>query len=189
MSVTTVGFAVASLAYFVLVERSVDFLCALVPNGVSIYDRAFWRHERFWKLPSHTYPQLFNGTPWKPLLWRALGVRIGRRVFDDGASIVEKRFATVGDDVTLNMLVYVWSHSQEDGAFKSDRITIGETVTLGVGAFVHYGVTMGQNSELAADSFLMKGEQVPAGAQWGGNPARETAASNSDAESILGGIS
>src|SRR5262249_45682343 len=43
----------------------------------------------------------------------------------------------------------------------------------GVGAMVHYGVTMGDGSVLAPDSFLMKGEEVPARARWGGNPARE----------------
>jgi hypothetical protein len=32
---------------------------------------------------------------------------------------------------------------------------------------------MGEGAVLAADSFLMKGEEVPAGARWGGNPARE----------------
>ena len=51
-------------------------------------------------------------------------------------------------------------HSQEDGAFKSDRITIGAGCTLGVGAFVHYGVTMGDGAVLAPDSFLMKGEEI-----------------------------
>jgi non-ribosomal peptide synthetase-like protein len=188
MSATTVGFALATLTYFVLVERCVSFLCALAPGGVSIYDRAFWRHERFWKLPSLTYPLLFNGTPWKPLIWRALGVRMGRRVFDDGCLFVEKRFATVGDDATLNTLSIVQCHSQEDGAFKSDRITIGPSVTLGVGAFVHYGVTVGQNSELAADSFLMKGEEVPADSRWAGNPARETAADGVVTTMPLGGI-
>jgi hypothetical protein len=30
---------------------------------------------------------------------------------------------------------------------------------------------MGDGAELAADSFLMKGEAVPAHARWGGNPA------------------
>jgi acetyltransferase-like isoleucine patch superfamily enzyme len=58
-------------------------------------------------------------------------------------------------------------------AFKSDRITIGTGCTLGVGAFVHYGVTMGDGAVLAADSFLMKGEEVPPNARWGGNPATE----------------
>ena len=40
--------------------------------------------------------------------------------------------------------------------------------TLGAGALVHYGVTMGQGSQLRPDSFLMKGESVPAHARWGG---------------------
>jgi acetyltransferase-like isoleucine patch superfamily enzyme len=43
--------------------------------------------------------------------------------------------------------------------------------TLGIGVVVHYGVTMGEGAVLASDSFLMKGEEVPAHAHWGGNPA------------------
>ena len=44
-------------------------------------------------------------------------------------------------------------------------------MTLGVGAFVHYGVVIGDGAVLAPDSFLMKGEEVPADELWGGNPA------------------
>jgi hypothetical protein len=36
---------------------------------------------------------------------------------------------------------------------------------------VHYGVTMGKGAELEPDSFLMKGEEIPDGERWGGNPA------------------
>jgi hypothetical protein len=32
---------------------------------------------------------------------------------------------------------------------------------------------MGEGSALDPDSFLMKGEEVPENARWGGNPARE----------------
>jgi hypothetical protein len=32
---------------------------------------------------------------------------------------------------------------------------------------------MGDGSTLSADAFLMKGEEVPSGAHWQGNPARE----------------
>ncbi|MGI5133296.1 hypothetical protein [Streptomyces sp. CA-106110] len=46
--------------------------------------------------------------------------------------------------------------------------------TIGVNSLVHYGVTMGDTSTLTPDSFLMKGEQVPAQAYWAGNPARKT---------------
>ncbi len=41
---------------------------------------------------------------------------------------------TIGDDVTLNAGTVIQCHSQEDYAFKSDRITIGSGCTVGVGA-------------------------------------------------------
>ncbi|MGQ0482896.1 MAG: Pls/PosA family non-ribosomal peptide synthetase [Pseudonocardia sp.] len=162
-----------STCWFVLVERAVRGLQTRAPGGCSIYDRGFWRHERFWKVPAQAYQQVFNGTPLKPVIWRLLGVRIGRRVFDDGCGIVEKTFVTIGDGCTLNAGSIIQCHSQEDGAFKSDHTSIGAGCTLGVGAFVHYGVTMGDRVVLEADSFLMKGEDVPSDTRWGGNPASE----------------
>jgi len=162
-----------SVVYFVLVERAVTGLQALRPQGCSIYDPGFWRHERFWKVPVQAYLQLFNGTPFKNVIWRLLGVRLGCRVFDDGFGLIEKTFVTIGNDCTLNAGSVVQTHSMEDRAFKSDHSTIGAGCTLGVGAFVHYGVTMGDGAVLAPDSFLMKGEEVPPHTRWGGNPARE----------------
>ena len=37
----------------------------------------------------------------------------------------------------------------------------------------YYGAVIGDGAVLEADSFVMKGEEVPAGARWGGNPATE----------------
>ena len=171
---------VFGVTFFVLVERAVRELQALRPDGCSIYDRAFWRHERFWKVPAQAYLPVFNGTPFKNLIWRLLGVRIGKRVFDDGCAFVEKTLVSIGDECTLNVGSIVQCHSQEDGAFKSDRTAIGAGCTIGVGAFVHYGVTMGEGSVLAADSFLMKGEEVPPNARWGGNPAKKMREQSAD---------
>ncbi|AOR30425.1 peptide synthetase [Streptomyces fodineus] len=159
-----------STGYFILVERCITSFRALRPRLCSIYDPYFWWHERLWKVPDH-FLDIFNGTPFKSLVWRLLGVRIGSRVFDDGCYLTERTLATIGDDCTLNAGSKIQCHSQEDGTFKSDRTTLGAGCTLGVGAHVHYGVTMGDGSVLAPDSFLMKGEEVPRNAQWGGNPA------------------
>jgi acetyltransferase-like isoleucine patch superfamily enzyme len=49
---------------------------------------------------------------------------------------------------------------------------VGSGRTVGVGASVHYGVTMSDGVVLEPDSFLMKGE-VPPHERWGGNPARK----------------
>ncbi|HKN96608.1 MAG TPA: Pls/PosA family non-ribosomal peptide synthetase [Pseudonocardiaceae bacterium] len=168
-----------SIGYFVLFERLVTWFLPVRPLYCSIYDRRFWRHERFWKAAAATaHLQFLNGTPFKAMAWRMLGARVGRRLFDDGASIPEKTIVTIGDDVTLNAGSTVQCHSQEDGAFKSDRIALGDGCTVGIGAWVHYGVTMGARTVLAADSFLMKGEDMPDDSWWGGNPAREIRAAD-----------
>ncbi|MBL1290176.1 Pls/PosA family non-ribosomal peptide synthetase [Streptomyces sp. NPDC057067] len=162
---------IVSAAYFVLVERAVTAAHPPGPLFCSIYDPRFWRRERFWKVPSELFLKAFDGTPFKGLVWRLLGVRIGRRVFDDGCSLTERTMVSIGDGSTLNTGSVVQCHSQEDGTFKSDRSALGDGCTLGVGAFVHYGVAIGNGAELAPDSFLMKGESVPEHALWGGNPA------------------
>jgi non-ribosomal peptide synthetase-like protein len=160
--------------YHVLVERVSTLFQALQPQQCSIYDPYFWYHERYWKLMTlRGQLAMFDGTPFKSFIWRLLGVRIGKRVFDDGCYISEKTMVGIGDSCTLNAGSVIMCHSQEDGAFKSDRITIGARCTLGAHAWVHYGVKMGDGAQLAADAFLMKGEEVPPHTRWAGNPASQ----------------
>ena len=164
---------VVPAVYFALVQRCIEALHPLRPTICSIYHPDFWSVERLWKVHPIYYFHAFDGTPFKGVLWRLMGVRIGRRVFDDGAHISEPTLTAIGDESVLNYRSKIQCHSQEDGTFKYDRTIIGARCTIGVGAFVHYGVTMGEGAVLAADSFLMKGEDVPRGARWGGNPAME----------------
>ena len=160
-----------TIAYFALVERAVTGFRGLRPQYCSIYQPAYWAHERFWKVPATAYIQMFSGTPYKNLIWRLLGVQIGRRVFDDGCYIVERTLTRIGSHCTLNAASAVQGHSLEDGTFKSGHITIGNRCTLGTGAFVHYDVTIGDDAILDTDSFLMKGEHISPHAWWRGNPA------------------
>jgi non-ribosomal peptide synthetase-like protein len=174
------GFALAMLLMlmiaigcFTLFERMVLGFRPLQPKLCSIYDDDYWRHERFWKLSLHEPILLLNGTPFKNLVWRALGVRIGKKVFDGGAIIPERTLTTIGDFCTLNEGSVLQGHSLEDGTFKRDRLVIGEGCTIGAAAFVHYGVVMGPEAALEPNSFLMKGERPLAHSVWAGNPARE----------------
>ncbi|MCZ9883596.1 Pls/PosA family non-ribosomal peptide synthetase [Arthrobacter sp. B2a2-09] len=173
-AVAAVGTMVVTTgALMVLVERASLGFGRLSPTFCSIYEVPFWRHERYWKLGAGGIVQMFNGTPLKPVIWRVLGVRMGKKVFDDGCGIPERTLVSIGDYCTLNAYAVAQCHSMEDGAFKLDAITLDTGCTLGVGAFIHYGTTMHEGSELEADSFLMKGEDVPAGGIFGGNPARQ----------------
>ncbi|EME52478.1 non-ribosomal peptide synthetase [Amycolatopsis decaplanina DSM 44594] len=165
--------------YFTLVERAATGFRGTRPTSCSIYQIDCWRRERFLKMTGHMHMAL-NGTPLKNVAWRLLGVRLGKRLFDDGCTMAEKDMVTIGDDCTLNVGSSIQCHSLEDFALKSDRTTIGSGCTIGTGALVHYGVTMGDGAVLAPDSFLMKGEEMPQRARWGGNPAREMPDNSAD---------
>ena len=180
--VAAVCAAVIAVIYFLCVERLVTAFRRLQPRTCSIYDSYFWWHERYWKVPAMNYISAFNGTPFKGMIWRLLGVRIGHRVFDDGCWLTERSLVTIGDDTTLGAMSTIQAHSLEDGAFKADHIVIGAGVTIGANAFVHYGVRMGDSSVLAPDSFLMKGEELSPRASWLGNPARPTVPAQKDPE-------
>jgi non-ribosomal peptide synthetase-like protein len=162
--------------YHILVDWASLGFRRLQPRYCSIYDQYFWRHERYWKLGMSNDQLLLgmlNGTPFKSLAWRALGVRVGEKLFDDGAAIPEKTLVEIGDYCTLNEHCVLQAHSLEDGVFKSDRIVIGDGCTIGANCYVHYGVRMGNDVNLEPDSFLMKGERPDARTSWCGNPARE----------------
>jgi len=162
----------AALLMFVLTERLTTGFRPLQPRECSIYDPHYWRHERYWKLNDSQLINALNGTPFKAWFWRLCGVRCGTGLLDLGALATERSLTSLGDNVTLNEMSLLQGHSLEEGVFKSDRIVIGANATVGVKAYVHYGVTAGDGVVVEADSFLMKGEAPSAGEIWAGNPAR-----------------
>jgi non-ribosomal peptide synthetase-like protein len=170
-----VGFVAMLLSNILIAafaERAVMGFHRLIPRFVSMYDPYFWRHERLWKVLATASP-IFAGTPFRALNWRLFGVRVGKRLFDDGAAIPEKTLVTLGDDVVLNTGAVIQCHSLEEGTFKSDHTVLGDGVVLADGAFVHYGVSMGEGTILGVNAFLMKGEQTTPHTEWAGNPATE----------------
>ena len=170
ISLSMLGFMLFSTFFSILVERSVMGFRPLKPEYCSIYDRYFWRHELLWKLLTGAP---FGGTPFKSFFMRILGIKVGKRLYDAGCGIPEKTLVTIGDDCALNEGTVLQGHSLEDGTFKSGRIVLGDRCTVGVEAFVHYGVTMRDGATLEADAFLMKGEDMPENTAYVGNPARE----------------
>lgn len=163
-----------SIFYFWLVERGILGFGRLTPKVVSmLMDNYFWFHERYWKLSGlWRIAPMFAGTPIKNFISRLQGVRLGRKVFDDGCDIDENTLVQIGDYTNLNAGCVIQPHSLEEGVFKSDYVKIGRGCTLGVSSNLNYGVTMEDNVVLSMDSFLMKGEIADSGTHWRGNPAR-----------------
>ena len=160
------------VAAFIVIERASIGFGRLTPEMATVYDSAFWRVERYWKLSDNLLTSAFAGTPMRNAVMRLLGVKVGKRVFDDGCILSERTLVEIGDEANLNEESIVQAHSLEEGVFKSDIVRIGADASVGVGCLVHYGVTMGEQTHLNSNSFLMKGEITPVGSRWRGNPAR-----------------
>jgi non-ribosomal peptide synthetase-like protein len=161
-----------SVVYYAAIERASTGFKRLEPSIATIYDPYFWSHERHWKLSDTPIVNYFAGTPFRPLLLRMLGVRVGRRVYDGGCIITERTLVQIGDDATLNEGCVLQPHSLEEGAFKSDWIRVGNGASLGPSAFIHYGVSVGKGATVDTDAFVMKGETIEPHTAWRGNPAK-----------------
>lgn len=159
------------VAHGVLSERASFIGFQMRAHNCTIHDPYFWWVERHWKLSETIVKYGFTGTPFRPMLLRWAGLTVGRKVFDDGSGISEKPLSEIGDNCCINAGCSIQGHSLEDGLYKSGRIVIGDGCTIGAAGFVHYGVQMGDNSMLAADSFLMKGATTKPASYWQGNPA------------------
>jgi non-ribosomal peptide synthetase-like protein len=156
-----------------LVERASLGFGWLSPQIALVLDKYYWFHERHWHLFGLTQlAGFFAGTPMKNIFSRLEGVRLGKKVFDDGIRWTEYSLIEVGDYANFNTLSILWPHSLEEGVFKSDRIKLGVGCSLGSGSLTHYGVTMGDHVVLDVNSYLMKGEIMDPYTTWRGNPAR-----------------
>ena len=179
----TVAATGCMIAFHLLLERLSLSFRRLEPKLASIYDPYFWFHERHWKLSESPITAMFPGTPFRTVMYRAMGMKIGRKVFDGGCSITERTLTEIGDYANLNERCVLQAHSLEEGVFKSDHIRLGNECSIGPGAFVHYGVSMGDRVVLDADSFLMKGECLDSHTGWRGNPAKQVRRSGQAAAS------
>jgi len=161
------------LIYYLFYERVANGFTWMKPRMCSVLTKDFWTVEFYWKLSPPELIPLFKGTPFKCLISKLCGVKMGKKVFDDGFHYTEKCLVEVGDYCNLNDAAACQAHSLEEGVFKSGYTKIGKGCTIGTNAYLHYDVTVGDNVILDADSFLMKGENVKSNSIWGGNPARE----------------
>jgi non-ribosomal peptide synthetase-like protein len=170
--VSIVAIIAVNMAFFIVLERASMGFKRLKPQLASIYDPYFWSHERYWKLTSFPILAMFAGTPLRGLLLRAMGMKVGAKLFDCSGGVPERSLVEVGDYANLNEGCVLQAHSLEEGVFKSDYIRFGNRCSVGPGALIHYGVSTGDDVVLDADSFLMKGEILDSHTGWSGNPAK-----------------
>ena len=111
-----------------------------------------------------------TGTPLLALWLRSLGAKIGRGVWCETYWLPEPDLVTLGDGATVNRGCVVQTHLFHDRIMSMDAVSIERGGTLGPHSIVLPGATIGAHATIGPASLVMRGESVPVGSRWSGNP-------------------
>ncbi|MEO3807528.1 Pls/PosA family non-ribosomal peptide synthetase [Sphaerisporangium sp. B11E5] len=106
-------------------------------------------------------------------LWlRSLGARVGRGVWCDTYWLPEADLVEVGDGASVGRGCVLQTHLFHDRVMSIDRVVLRNGATLGPHGVVLPAATIGQDTTIGPASLVMRGETVPEGSRWFGNPIR-----------------
>jgi non-ribosomal peptide synthetase-like protein len=125
----------------------------------------------YWGLACPVLLEHLHGTPMLPRVMNLAGCKFGTGVFLDTTDFTEFDCIEVGDFVAINDLASLQTHLYEDRLMKIGRIQIEKGVTMEIDSTVLYDTHLGEFSQLAPLTVIMKGEEIPPHSQWIGMPA------------------
>lgn len=111
-----------------------------------------------------------SGTPLFNMWLRGLGARIGRGVWCETYWLPEADLVHIGDGAAINRGSVVQTHLFHDRVMSIGRVEIGAGATLGSHSVVLPASAIGAGATLGPASLLMRGDNVPPGSRWQGNP-------------------
>jgi non-ribosomal peptide synthetase-like protein len=101
---------------------------------------------------------------------RSLGASIGRGVWCETYWLPEADLVRLGDAVTVNRGCVLQTHLFHDRIMQLDRVELERGATLGPHGVILPAALIGSDATVGPASLLMRGEAVPAGTRWIGNP-------------------
>jgi acetyltransferase-like isoleucine patch superfamily enzyme len=116
---------------------------------------------------------LINGGRIKNSLYKIFGAKIGKDVFIGRGVCIDEglpELITIGDGSILGKDVTVLAHEFTIKHARFGRVKIGKQVVVGAKSIIRSGITIGDKSVIAMNSFVNK--DIPSGELWGGTPAR-----------------
>jgi non-ribosomal peptide synthetase-like protein len=105
------------------------------------------------------------------LVWlRGLGAHIGRGVWCETYWLPEADLVTLGDGATVNRGCVLQTHLFHDRIMSMDTVTLEAGATLGPNSVILPAASLGAASVVGPSSLVLRGDHVPAGSLWTGNP-------------------
>lgn len=144
------------------------------PGEHPLWSSFIWRNEvvdTFIEMVSAPwFARAASGTP--ALVWwlRALGARIGAGTWCESYWLPEADLVTLGRSATVNRGCVVQTHLFHDRVMSIDTVTLDDGATMGPHGVILPRARIGKGGTVGPASLVMRGETVPAGTYWMGNP-------------------
>ncbi len=104
-------------------------------------------------------------------LWlRSMGATIGRGVWLESYWLPEADLVRLGDGVTVNRGCVLQTHLFHDRILRMDAVVLDDGASMGPHGVVLPAASLGAGASVGPVSLVMRGEFVPAGSRWIGNP-------------------
>jgi len=110
------------------------------------------------------------GTPAVAVWLRTLGARVGRGVWCETYWLPEADLVSLGDGATVNRGCVVQTHLFHDRIMQLDAVRLENGATLGPHSVILPAASIAADATVGAASLVMRGERVPSGSLWAGNP-------------------
>ncbi|WP_330220190.1 Pls/PosA family non-ribosomal peptide synthetase, partial [Rathayibacter tanaceti] len=162
-----VAAAVSTAAKWLLLQR-------VRPSEQPLWSSFVWRSEladTFTEMVAAPwFAHAAAGTP--ALVWwlRSLGARIGRGVWCESYWLPEADLIALGDGATVNRGCVVQTHLFHDRIMSMDLVSLDPGATLGPHSVILPAARIAAHGTVGPASLVMRGELVPAGSRWSGNP-------------------
>jgi len=111
-----------------------------------------------------------GGTPVMSAWLRATGAHVGRGVWCESYWLPEPDLVTLGDGATVNRGCVVQTHLFHDRILRLDTVELAAGASLGPHTITLPGTRIGAHASIGPASLVMRGEHLPAGSRWLGNP-------------------
>ncbi|WP_298461640.1 Pls/PosA family non-ribosomal peptide synthetase [uncultured Cellulomonas sp.] len=163
----TVAAAVTIAAKWALVGR-------FHPGDHPLWSSTVWRSELADTFTEVLAAPLFADpvTGSVALVWwlRGLGARIGRGVWCQTYWLPEADLVRLGDGATVGPGCVVQTHLFHDRVMSLDTVTVRDGATLGPHGVILPAAVLDDGASVGPASLVLRGERVPAGSRWVGNP-------------------
>jgi non-ribosomal peptide synthetase-like protein len=116
------------------------------------------------------FAQAASGTAALNLWLRTLGASIGPGVWCETYWLPEADLVRLGDGASVNRGCVLQTHLFHDRIMSMDTVTLEHGATLGPHSVILPAASIGAASTVGPASLVLRGEAIPPGTRWAGNP-------------------